>query len=146
MNGPVIGRRAGLLALLAGLAACAAPEPPAPVLPADPDPDPETVYTPGPIPWDNLTEEHKRRARQGLTRLGEDVPDDATLQARWMIMPPAQQRYLIRRPPPPPPPRQAERGRGRTAPARGTAQRGTAPARRTAAPSPPPRRRPPPQR
>ena len=141
MNGPVIGRRAGLRALLAGLAARAAPEPPAPVVPADPDPDPETVYTPGPIPWDNLTEEHKRRARQGLTRLGEDVPDDATLQARWMIMPPAQQRYLIRRPPPPPPPRAAARGRG--TPARGTPARGTTPAGRRPPPPPPRPRRPP---
>ncbi len=137
-------RRAGLLALLAGLSACATPPPPAPVVPADPDPDPETVYTPGPIPWENLTEEHKRRARQGLTRLGEDVPDDATLQARWMITPPAQQRFLIRRPPPPPP-RPVARGRGqpgRGTPARGTPARGTAaPARR--APPPPPRRSPP---
>jgi hypothetical protein len=110
------------------------------VVSADPDPDPETVYTPGPIIWENLTDEHKRRARQGLTRLGEDVPDDATLQARWMLMPPAQQRYLIRRPPPPPPPpRVVRRGRGR-APVRG---RRAAPVRRAA---PPPRRRPPPRR
>jgi hypothetical protein len=142
MSRPVTGRRALLLAMLAGLSACAAPAPPpAPVVPADPDPDPESVYTPGAIPWENLTDEHKRRARQGLTRLGEDVPDDATLQARWMIMPPAQQRYMIRRPPPPPP-RVVPRGRGR-APARGAApaRRGAAPPRRT-----PPPRRPPPRR
>ncbi|MBR0675704.1 hypothetical protein GXW77_05885, partial [Roseomonas alkaliterrae] len=96
-------RRALLLAMLAALGACAAPEPPTPTVPSDPDPDPETVYTPGPIPWANLTEEHKRRARQALTRLGEDIPDEETLQARWMTMSPAQQRYMIRRPPPPPP-------------------------------------------
>jgi hypothetical protein len=125
-------RRAGLLGLLAALSACAAPPPPAPVVTTDPDPDPEAVYTPGPIPWENLTEEHKRRARQGLTRLGEDVPDDATLQARWMITPPAQQRFLIRRPPPPPP-RPVARGRG--TPARGGAARGTAPARSGTAPA-----------
>jgi hypothetical protein len=141
MNGPRIGRRATLLALLAGLSACATPPPPPP-RPVDPDPDPETVYTPGPIPWADLTEEHIRRARQGLTRLGEDVPDDATLQARWLLMSPAQQRFMIRRPPPPP--RPVARGRGapaRRTPARGaTPQRGrtTAPVRRT--PPPPPRR------
>jgi len=120
-------RRAFLLAMLAALGACAAPEPTAPSIPADPDPDPETVYTPGPIPWANLTDEHKRRARQALTRLGEDIPDDATLQARWMTMSPAQQRFMIRRPPPPP--RPAARGRAR---ARGRAPaRTTTPARRT---------------
>lgn len=145
MSRPVTGRRAALLALLSGLSACAAPPPPAPVVTTDPDPDPESVYTPGPIAWDSLTEEHKRRARQGLTRMGEDVPDDATLQARWMIMPPAQQRYMIRRPPPPPPPRVVARGRGRGAPARGATARNAAPVRR-GAPLPPPRRPPPPRR
>ena len=103
MSQPPVTRRALLLGLLAALSACAAPEP-EPVVIVDPDPDPEQVYTPGPIPWANLTEEHKRRARQALTRLGESVPDDETLQARWMLMPPAQQRFMIRRPPPPPPP------------------------------------------
>lgn len=110
------GRRAALLGFLAMLGACATPEPPATVAPPDddPDPDPERVYTPGPIPWANLTDEHKRRARQVLTRLGEDIPDEETLQARWLIMSPAQQRFSIRRPPPPPPPpRRSTRG-GRT--------------------------------
>jgi hypothetical protein len=134
------GRRAGLLALLAGLAACAAPpeEQPAaaPVL-QDPDPEPEEVYSPGRIPWTDLTEEHKRRARAALTRLGEDIPDDATLQARWLLMSPAQQRYSIRRPPPPPA-RPTVR-RGRAAPARRPAARARPPA--TPAPA---RRRPPP--
>ncbi|MBR0652647.1 hypothetical protein GXW78_23520 [Roseomonas terrae] len=129
------GRRAGLLALLTGLAACAStpPEQPAAPVVQDPDPEPEEVYSPGAIPWANLTEEHKRRARAALTRLGEDIPDDATLQARWMLMPPAQQRYSIRRPPPPPPrPRAAPARRGRaTTPAR----RSPAPTRRT--PTPP---------
>ena len=105
-------RRALLLAMLAALGACASPEPAAPPVVDDPDPDPETVYTPGPIHWANLTDEHKRRARQALARIGENVPDDETLQARWMIMSPAQQRFMIRRPPPPPPP--PRRGRGRT--------------------------------
>jgi hypothetical protein len=124
-----------LLALAATVSACAAPEPEAPVVVADPDPDPEQVYTPGPIPWANLTDEHKRRARQALTRLGEDIPDDETLQARWMIMSPAQQRFMIRRPPPPPPPPRRT-GRGR-APARGgtTGTRGRTPARRSSAPA-----------
>jgi len=134
MNGR-FGRRAGLLALLAGLSACAtqAPQPVAVTAPVpEGDPDPEDVYSPGPIPWADLTEEHKRRARVALGRLGEDVPDDdAALQARWIIMPPAQQRYVIRRPPPPPP-RPVQRGRT-SAPARRTAT----PARRPA----PPRRR-----
>ncbi len=138
MSHAPVTRRAVLLGLLATLSACAAPEP-EPLVITDPDPDPEQVYTPGPIPWANLTEEHKRRARQGLTRLGEDVPDDETLQARWMIMPPAQQRFMIRRPPPPPPPPRRTPARGARAPARGTA-----PARAT--PPPPPRRPAPPRR
>ena len=126
MSGSPTGRRALLLALLAGVAACAAPEPETPAPVADPDPDPEEVYSPGPIPWANLTDEHKRRARQGLTRLGEDIPDEETLQARWLTMSPAQQRYMIRRPPPPPP-------RPTRAPARGStpARRGAAPAATT---------------
>ena len=122
----LFGRRAGLLALLAGLGACAAPEPPAPVVVPSDDPEPERVYSPGRIPWADLSEEHKRRARAGLARIGDPVDDDETLQARWMLMSPAQQRFLIRRPPPPP-----------ARPARAPA-RGTAPSRRT--PPPPPRR------
>lgn len=126
------GRRAGLLALLLGLSACATEEAaPVATVVQDPDPDPEDVYSPGAIPWADLTEEHKRRARAALSRLGEDVPDDATLQARWLLMPPAQQRYVIRRPPPPPS-RPVASGRTR---ARGSSsRRTTAPARRTAAP------------
>ena len=132
------GRRAGLFALLAGLSACATPdaEPVATAPEPEQDRDPEDVYSPGAIPWSDLTEEHKRRARAALSRMGEDVPDDdATLQARWLIMSPAQQRYVIRRPPPPPPrprPRTTRRGSTRT-----PARRSTAPARRTT----PPRRR-----
>lgn len=110
MTVPTMGRRALLLALLASLGACAAPEEPAPVI-TDPDPDPEQVYRPGPISWADLTDEHKRRARQALTRMGESVPDDDTLQARWMTMSPAQQRFMVRRPPPPAPARPAARGR-----------------------------------
>jgi len=115
VSGPPVRRRALGLLLLATLGACAAPEPTAAPPPDDDDPDPERVYTPGPIPWTSLTDEHKRRARQGLTRLGEDIPDEETLQARWLIMSPAQQRFMIRRPPPPPPPpRRTTTRRGRT--------------------------------
>ena len=126
MSGSPTGRRALLLALLAGVAACAAPEPETPAPVADPDPDPEEVYSPGAIPWANLTDELKRRARQGLTRLGEDIPDEETLQARWLTMSPAQQRYMIRRPPPPPPRPTRAPARGRT-----PARRGSAPATTT---------------
>lgn len=124
MSAPPITRRALLLALLGTLTACATPEAPVATAPPedpdpDPDPDPEQVYSPGAIPWANLTEEHKRRARQALTRLGEDIPDEATLQARWLTMSPAQQRYMIRRPPPPPAPPRRNTRRGR-APARGS--------------------------
>lgn len=130
------GRRAGLLALLAGLAACAAPEPPAPVVVEPTDPEPERVYSPGRIAWADLSEEHKRRARAGLVRGGESpdaVDEDEELQARWMIMSPAQQRFLIRRPPPPRPvARPAPQGRTRsTRPATQSTRR---------APPPPPRR------
>lgn len=120
MNGPAMGRRALLLAVLAALGACAAPEPPPPVV-VNADPDPEQVYRPGAISWFDLTDEHKRRARQALTRIGEAVPDDDTLQARWLTMSPAQQRFLIRRPPPPAPPARHTTARGRT-PARGSQQ------------------------
>ncbi|MBR0672826.1 hypothetical protein [Neoroseomonas soli] len=137
-DGP-LRRRALLLALLTGVAACAQPEPPAPVVTTPAEPEPERVYAPGAIAWSDLSDDHKRRARQGLTRLGEDVPDDETLQARWMTLPPAQQRYLIRRPPPPAPARRPAAQRGRT-PARGHAPaRTTTPARRTTTP---PARRP----
>ena len=130
MTDRTMGRRALLLALLASLGACAAPEAPAPVV-TDPDPDPEQVYRPGPISWADLTDEHKRRARQALTRLGEDIPDDETLQARWMIMSPAQQRFMIRPPPPPPPPpRRTVRGRGAPPPPRRAAPASTTRARR----------------
>jgi len=118
-------RRGVLLAMLAALGACAMPDAAsAPAAPDGPDPDPEPVYAPGPIPWESLTEEHKRRARQALARIGEAVPDDEALAARWARMSPAQQRFMIRRPPPPPlpPPR------SRTAPSR--RQRTTATTRR----------------
>ncbi|MBW6400103.1 hypothetical protein KPL78_19750 [Roseomonas sp. HJA6] len=142
------GRRAGLFALLAALSACATPpEPEQPVATAPPeDPEPERVYSPGAISWADLSEEHKRRARAGLARIGDPVDDDETLQARWMIMSPAQQRYLIRRPPPPP----ARPAPSRTTRRGSTTQRSTAPANRQRSatpqrrppPPPPPRRRP----
>lgn len=135
MKGPAGARRALLLALLGALSACAGPEGPAATAPvADPDPDPEQVYSPGPIPWENLTEEHKRRARQALTRLGEDIPDEATLQARWLTMSPAQQRYMIRRPPPPPPPAARRPAAGSRAPAPPAATATTPPTTRTRRP------------
>ena len=57
------GRRAGLFALLASLSACATPdaEPVATAPEPEQDRDPEDVYSPGAIPWSDLTEEHKRR-------------------------------------------------------------------------------------
>jgi hypothetical protein len=132
MTASVMGRRAFLLAILSALGACAAPEPPAPIAiaTADPDPDPEQVYSPGAISWAELTDEHKRRARAALTRVGESVPDDDALQARWMTMSPAQQRFMIRRPPPPPPrpvsrSSRGSRQRGRTQQHRTTPQRRT---------------------
>ena len=137
MTGP-FGRRAGLLGLLAALAACAAPEPPPPEVLPSADPDPDRVYAPGAIAWADLSEEHKRRARAGLVRIGESpdsVDEDEELQARWMIMSPAQQRFLIRRPPPPPRPAARPAARGRPAPTRPATRQ---PTRRT--PPPPPRR------
>ena len=124
------GRRAGLFALLAGLSACAAPEPPAPVVAAPADPEPERVYAPGPIAWSDLSDEHKRRARAALARIGDPVDDDETLQARWMIMPPAQQRFLIRRPPPPRPPARSRQAPAHRARSRAPAARTTTPPRR----------------
>jgi len=120
------GRRAGLMALLAGLAACAQqpPEEQPPATPVLVDPEPERVYSPGAISWADLSDEHKRRASATLARMGDPVEDEATLQARWMLMSPAQQRYLIRRPPPPPA-RPAASSRS----SRGSARRGTTPQR-----------------
>jgi len=126
-------RRLFCLLPLALVTACAdtAPQP----VTTDPAPqEPERVYSPGPISWDQLSEEHRRRARVMLARQGEAVPDDEeALRARWEAMSPAQQRFVIRRPQPMSPPRDAgtpARGSARGT-ARGTSRGGAAPARRT---------------
>lgn len=90
-------RRLFCLMSLAALAACA--ETPTPAATEPEGPEPERVYSPGPIAWDQLSEEHRRRARQMLARHQESVPDDEdALRARWNAMSPAQQRFAIRQP------------------------------------------------
>jgi len=90
-------RRLFFLLPLAALAACA--ETPAPVTTEPAGPDPERVYSPGPIAWEQLSDDHRRRARAMLARHQEAVPDDEdALRARWNAMSPAQQRFAIRRP------------------------------------------------
>ncbi len=141
-------RRLFCLSALALLAACAETDP-APVTTEPPAPEPERVYSPGPIAWEQLSEEHRRRARLMLARHGEAVADEAALQARWQEMSPAQQRFAIRSPSRMAPPRDAAR-RGtvrRGAVPRGTATRGTrqatrptpSGARRSTPPRPPAR-------
>lgn len=89
-------RRLFCLLPLVALAAC---EEPQPVVTEPQGPEPERVYSPGPISWDQLSEEHRRRARQMIARHQESVPDDdAALRARWDAMSPAQQRFAIRAP------------------------------------------------
>lgn len=117
-------RRFFLLGLLP--AACAQPNQPPPVTAAPPVEEPEQVLAPGPIAWDGLTEDQKRRARDVMKRLGYDTSSEEATMRQWEVLPPAKQRFAIRRPPPrpAPPPRRAR-----------AATR--APAR---APLPPPRR------
>ena len=106
-------RRLFCLMSLAALAACAETPPPAPTEPESPET--ERVYSPGPIAWDQLSEEHRRRARQMLARHQESVPDDEdALRARWNAMSPAQQRFAIRQPRRLAPPRDAHVRRGTT--------------------------------
>lgn len=95
-------RRLFLLALLP--AACAQPNPPPPVTTAPPAEEPEQVFAPGPIPWDSLSQDQKRRAREVMTRLGYDTSSEEAIIRQWDALPPAKQRFAIRRPPPPPPP------------------------------------------
>ncbi|MCA3403774.1 MAG: hypothetical protein INF76_09410 [Roseomonas sp.] len=66
--------------------------------------EPEQVFAPGPIPWDRLTEDQKRRARDAMRRLGYDTSSEEAIIRQWDTLPPAKQRFAIRRPPPPPPP------------------------------------------
>ena len=94
-------RRFFLLALLP--AACAQPNQPPPVTTAPPAEEPEQVFAPGPIAWDRLNEDQKRRARDVMRRLGYDTSSEEAAIRQWEALPPAKQRFAIRRPPPPPP-------------------------------------------
>ncbi|MCA3352005.1 MAG: hypothetical protein INF97_15530 [Roseomonas sp.] len=94
-------RRLFLLALLP--AACAQPNQPPPVTTAPPAEEPEQVFAPGPIAWDRLSEDQKRRARDAMRRLGYDTSSEEAIIRQWDALPPAKQRFAIRRPPPPPP-------------------------------------------
>ncbi|MCE2759983.1 MAG: hypothetical protein LW713_02940 [Acetobacteraceae bacterium] len=95
-------RRFFLLALLP--AACAQPNQAPPVTAALPAEEPEQVFAPGPIAWDRLNEDQKRRARDAMRRLGYDTSSEEAVLRQWNALPPAKQRFAIRRPPPPPPP------------------------------------------
>jgi hypothetical protein len=95
-------RRFFLLALLP--AACAQPNQPPPVTTAPPAEEPEQVFAPGPIAWDRLNEDQKRRARDAMRRLGYDTSSEEAIIRQWNALPPAKQRFAIRRPPPPPAP------------------------------------------
>jgi hypothetical protein len=124
-------RRFFLLALLP--AACAQPNQPPPVTAAPPAEEPEQVFAPGPIAWDRLSEDQKRRARDAMRRLGYDTSSEEAVIRQWNALPPAKQRFAIRRPPPPPPPPRpntASRPAPRPAPRPpGTAPRPPAPTR-----------------
>jgi hypothetical protein len=95
-------RRFFLLALLP--AACAQPNQAPPVTTAPPMEEPEQVFAPGPIAWDRLNEDQKRRAREAMRRLGYNTSSEEAVIRQWNALPPAKQRFAIRRPPPPPPP------------------------------------------
>ena len=95
-------RRLFLLALLP--AACAEPQQAPPVTTAPLVEEPEQVFAPGPIAWDRLNEDQKRRARDAMRRLGYDTSSEEAIMRQWAALPPAKQRFAIRRPPPPPPP------------------------------------------
>jgi len=123
-------RRFFLLALLP--AACAQPNQAPPVTAAPPVEEPEQVFAPGPIAWDRLNEDQKRRARDVMTRLGYDTSSEAAAIRQWEALPPAKQRFAIRRPPPPPP-----------APPPRTSATASRPAARPATRPPPPPPRPP---
>lgn len=123
-------RRFFLLALLP--AACAQPNQAPPVTAAPPAEEPEQVFAPGPIAWDRLNEDQKRRARDAMRRLGYDTSSEEAIIRQWQALPPAKQRFAIRRPPPPrAPPRPSPASR----PARRPASRpATASPRRPAPP------------
>ena len=122
-------RRLFLLALLP--AACAQPNQAPPVTAAPPVEEPEQVFAPGPIAWDRLNEDQKRRARDAMRRLGYDTSSEEAVIRQWNALPPAKQRFAIRRPPPPPP-----------APSPRTSATASRPAARPATRPPPPPPRP----
>ena len=122
-------RRFFLLALLP--AACAQPNQAPPVTAAPPVEEPEQVFAPGPIAWDRLNEDQKRRARDAMRRLGYDTSSEEAVIRQWNALPPAKQRFAIRRPPPPPP-----------APSPRTSATASRPAARPATRPPPPPPRP----
>ena len=121
-------RRFFLLALLP--AACAQPNQAPPVVAPPLDEEPEQVFAPGPIAWDRLNEDQKRRARDAMRRLGYDTSSEEAVIRQWNALPPAKQRFAIRRPPPQPAP-----------PAR-TSTTASRPAARPATRPPPPPPRP----
>ena len=123
-------RRFFLLALLP--AACAQPNQAPPVVAPPLDEEPEQVFAPGPIAWDRLNEDQKRRARDAMRRLGYDTSSEEAVIRQWNALPPAKQRFAIRRPPPPPP-----------APPARTSTTASRPAARPATRPPPPPPRPP---
>ena len=123
-------RRVFLWALLP--AAWAQPNQAPPVVAPPLDEEPEQVFAPGPIAWDRLNEDQKRRARDVMTRLGYDTSSEAAAIRQWEALPPAKQRFAIRRPPPPPP-----------APPPRTSTTASRPAARPATRPPPPPPRPP---
>jgi hypothetical protein len=123
-------RRFFLLALLP--AACAQPNQAPPVTAAPPVEEPEQVFAPGPIAWDRLNEDQKRRARDVMTRFGYDTSSEAAAIRQWEALPPAKQRFAIRRPPPPPP----------APPARASSTAPRPAARPATRPPPPPPRQP----
>lgn len=129
-------RRFFLLALLP--AACAQPNPPPPVTTAPAVEEPEQVFAPGPIAWDRLNEDQKRRARDAMRRLGYDTSSEEAIMRQWNALPPAKQRFAIRRPPPPPAPAPRASTGSRSAP-RPAARPASPPA--TASPRPPAPRR-----
>ena len=127
-------RRFFLLALLP--AACAQPNQAPPVVAPPLDEEPEQVFAPGPIAWDRLNEDQKRRARDAMRRLGYDTSSEEAVIRQWNALPPAKQRFAIRRPPPPPP---APPARTSTTASRPAARPATRPAPPPPRPAAPPR-------
>ena len=125
-------RRFFLLALLP--AACAQPNQAPPVVAPPLDEEPEQVFAPGPIAWDRLNEDQKRRARDAMRRLGYDTSSEEAVMRQWNALPPAKQRFAIRRPPPPPPAPPARTSTTASRPAARPATRPPPPPPRPAAP------------